>query len=345
MHNKGLQCIKNNKKNNTLHLCILLVVLLIGAVAGTYLGGEERLFDPSSLQPNDESFTVTIGGIYNHSFFSRHQNMPINKGLTEIFAASDVNLFSLSTPFVRDTAFVDGKSMLTYAAIKTLLDQYNINLVQLSDQRILSLGVTGLLDTVSFLSMQDIQHVGAGLNKEEAIAPVYFSKRGKTIAVLAINAAPPPGWAAGQNNFGVAAYSDRHAEILAEVKDKCEVVITLVSFPNEITRQQKEALAMELINDGVHIVVGTGTGAVQKAEVYKNGIIFFNIGNLWSPQAIYSYERESVVLQIAISPDNTVKIKAIPLVSLRSAHQAVSGGFYHYKISQRLGGSFWQLEF
>lgn len=345
MHNKGLQYIKHHKKRNTLHLGALLIVLLIGAVAGTYLDREERLFDPNSLQPAKENLTLTIGGNFNHSISSRQQNMPISKGLAEIFAASDVNLFSLSTPIVSDTALVDGNDMLTSASIKNLLDQYNINLVQLSDQRILSLGVTGFLDTVSFLSTQEIQHVGAGLNKEEAIAPVYFSKRGKTIAVLAINAAPSPGWAAGQSRFGVASYSDRHAEIVAEAKATCDVVIALVSFPNEFAGHQKEELTRKLIDHGVHIVVGTGMGPVQKTELYKSGIIFFNIGNLWSPQAIYSYERESTVLQIAISPENTVKIKAISLVSFPSSLKAVSGGFYQYKLSQRLGGSFWELEF
>ncbi|MCR3920915.1 MAG: CapA family protein [Firmicutes bacterium] len=334
MQSKGLHYIKQSRVMNMPHLRWLLIILIISSVAVVYLEKQEERIVFSAR--DNSSLTITVGG---NLYSFKQQNIPFSRGLGEIFNLSDVNLLSLTTPIFRD---MDDSNVGHF--IIELLEKYSINLVQISDQQFLSFGVTGLLDTVNALGQQGIDFIGAGLNEVDAVAPVYFHGKEIALGVLAVNASPPLGWAAGVNRFGVATFGERHDEAITEAKLSADIVIALVSFPEDILEERKKELGMALVDKGVHIVVGTGSGPVGKVEYYRDSVIFYNIGTLWSQEAVYSYERESVVLQVVVSAEGNVVINAIPVVGNGYSCKVLNKGFLYYKISRRLGGQKWELK-
>lgn len=345
MHDQGLNFIKQNKKKNPLHLAALLFLLIMGILGGMFLEKAVSVGDTKSLITPEGSITITIGGSYNPPPSVRGQNPSVAKSIAELFAFSDLRIVSLAAPVDNNAVLSDKKGPAIHPSISSFLKESKINIVQLSDHRILSFGAAGLINTLDFLHINGIQQIGVGLSKEEALAPIYFSKEDKTIAILALNANPPPGWAARKNRLGVAFYdSDYLPEILKDAGSKSDAIIVLISFTNESSEQEQKDLARKLIDQGINVIVGTGMGPLQKVERYKHGVIFYNIGNLSSPPAMFSYAKESVLLKIALQPEGKMEIKAIPLIADHSSVKTARGGFYEWKISKRLGDRLWILD-
>ncbi len=339
VQNYGLRFIKKSKQKNLLHLAILLVLLAAGV-------GGSVLFKPagvcSALLPQAPvgAIIITVGGSINNPHFTEGKNSSLDTTVSSLFGMSDLRIISLTAP-VDDT---HGQQAITASVIHSLFKESGINLVQLSDHRILSHGAAGLINTIDFLDMNQIAQVGAGFNREEAQAAAFYSKDNKTVAVLALNANAPPGWSAGKNRLGVASFDEGFIETLAEAKSGSDAVIALVSFTNCSSPQEQMVLARSLIDEGINLVIGTGTGPLRKVEHYRDGIIFPNIGNLSSPPSMFSYEKESVLLNIIISPEGKVEIRAIPLIVNHSKASLASGTFFSRKISARLGNSVWSLD-
>ncbi|MBS4021313.1 MAG: CapA family protein [Dethiobacter sp.] len=342
MQNLGIKYIKQSRKNNTVHLAILLILLVSVILSGLFEERAEIVFGMESHSVKD-AITVTIGGSYNPSLIDRQKNTVFSGEITRLFANSDLAIISLAAPISAGSAATE-KYPVIQQSVKTMLEESKINIVQISNHRIMSHGAVGLLNTKGFLDSNRILQIGAGFSEAEALAPYFFLSEGTTVAVMALNANPPPGWEAGKNRLGVAAFtSDSSRKIVKEASEKSDLLIVLISFSNENTDQQQRNVARDLIEQGAHVVIGTGTGPLKRVETYKQGVIFYNIGNLSSSGSMYSYINESALLRIVVFGAGKAEIKAVPLIAGHSTVRLAGVGYLAYKIKRRLGGSVWEL--
>jgi poly-gamma-glutamate capsule biosynthesis protein CapA/YwtB (metallophosphatase superfamily) len=196
-----------------------------------------------------------------------------------------------------------------------------------------------------------IAYIGAGLNKADALKPYYLAKGSLTAGILALNAFPPQEMAAGQNRLGVASgNAEELPALLKEMTKQSDIIIVMVSFPavsGPGATDSQKIFARSLIDLGAHIVVGSGGDIIQETEIYRQGAIFYNLGNIMAGTSGYGYAQEAVLLQFSFSPGGTSEVKALPVQSTGPTTlvpaKGLTGSLLHYKIFKRLQGkSPWQ---
>ncbi|MNJ55024.1 Capsule biosynthesis protein CapA [compost metagenome] len=157
--------------------------------------------------------------------------------------------------------------------------------VNLANNHTLDQGVEGLLDTMRHLKDNSIQYFGAGKNKSEAYAPIYFERKGIRIALCGFSRViPKADWAAGKNKPGVAAVYDP-AEALKTVKtarEAADLVIVVTHWGKERTTELEKhqtSLARSFIDAGADLIIGGHPHVLQGIEQYKGKWIAYSTGN------------------------------------------------------------------
>ncbi len=359
LQEKGLKFIKYSKKRNLLQVLFLCIALLFLLAYQEISREHERLTPVQNISTllyyniDPDDLVITVGGNFNprspwNSSLS-FQDIPLFcPYISKVLTTADLNILSLTAPFISENLLPLDKSralgMLPEKAY--LLQENNISLVQISGNNILDFGAPGLVNTLTLLEKKKITTTGAGLNKDAALTPYYFHNAKLTLGLLSLNANPPPGWEAGENRLGVAtADNETIRKLLSEMDEKADTILVLVSFGDtnspRSTKNQR-SFARALINAGAHIVIGTGGNLVQETELYQQGIIFYNLGNITPSQVRFSYAKESILLQIILSPNGRSRVIAYPLslgsASTRIIFSGIPEKILNKKILWRLQG-------
>lgn len=357
LREKSLKFIKYSKKRNLLQILFLFIALLFLLVYPGVNAEYQRLtsarkmseFLCSNINPDD--LVITVGGNFNprtpwHSTRSFQDTPLFCSYITALLTTSDLNILSLTAPFISENLLPFDKSQALGMPPRkaNLLQENNIGLVQISGNNILDFGAPGLVNTLTLLGEKKIVAAGAGLNRNEAIKPYYFHNAKLTAGVLALNANPPPGWEAGENRLGVAtADNETIRKLLPEMEEKADIIVVLVSFGDtnspRPTNDQK-SFARALINAGADIVIGMGGNLVQETELYQQGIIFYNLGNITPSQVRFNYAKESILLQIVLSANGGSRVIAYPLSLGNTSTEMLFSEIPENILSQKI---FWRL--
>jgi poly-gamma-glutamate synthesis protein (capsule biosynthesis protein) len=167
--------------------------------------------------------------------------------------------------------------------------------------------------TKMLLSENNIALCGAGMNREEAQAPVVIEENGVITVLLAF------GWDvigckyAGKSTFGVNPLTARNVtSCIEKAKDQypgAQIIILphwdyeLELYPMPMHRE----LAKLAIDAGASAVIGHHPHCVQGIEVYKNRLIAYSLGNWFIPDGVYmkgktsfpDYTRLELALELA----------------------------------------------
>ncbi len=155
--------------------------------------------------------------------------------------------------------------------------------VNLANNHILDFGTEAFRDTLEFLKKRGIAYFGAGDEQNNFNNPYTFSYNNKNIAVL--------GYVSGETNpvrgdrydVDCAHFSIKKVknDIKLCLKDSDVVVVNIHWGDEEIPfpRCRNVELAHEIINAGAHLIVGHHAHVIQSAERYKNGYIYYGLGN------------------------------------------------------------------
>ncbi len=165
------------------------------------------------------------------------------------------------------------------------LKEARIDVVNLANNHVLDYADEGLLETLTTLDHAGIQHVGAGRNSDEALAPVIKNVNGITIGILGCTDNEPT-WLATVDRPGV-----NYVDVgdLALLKKPIEQLRPLVDFlilsihwgPNMRPRpsQRFRHFAHELIDCGVDLLHGHSAHIFQGIEEYKGKLILYDTGD------------------------------------------------------------------
>lgn len=213
-----------------------------------------------------------------------------------------INPFEIVQPILESSDFVIGnleciakgeqgenelkKPRLT-TTVETLnfLNTLRVNVVSLAQNHIFDHLEDGYLKTTLFLKENNIQFLGASLNKLDAEKPIILSKNGLNIGLLNYvtqdtNPSLPKNAIVNLNYLDI----DRAKKEIKSLKEKTNYVVLLLHWGGKVEgglypdwKQPK--IARTLIDAGADLIIGHHSHTIQPYEVYEGKYIFYSLGN------------------------------------------------------------------
>lgn len=181
-----------------------------------------------------------------------------------------------------------------------LLGAASVDACSLANNHVLDWGYPGLDSTLRTLARAGIGAAGAGLNDEDAQAPVILQSRptgeelapGRTLlfALGAASSGIPPAWAAAATRAGVAFLSEVSAAAaravaarIAAVRRPEDLVVVSIHWGGnwgyEIPRRQRDFARVLIDDGGVDVVHGHSSHHPKGVEVHSDRLILYGCGD------------------------------------------------------------------
>jgi poly-gamma-glutamate synthesis protein (capsule biosynthesis protein) len=210
-------------------------------------------------------------------------NYPFN-GVRKELAAGDINLANLESPIATSGQEYTGKKFRFRAEpqVAKALRGTGFNLVTLANNHSMDFGGEALTETLQHLSDNGIAWIGAGENLSEARKMALYTIKGKNIAFLAYSLMQPIEFFAGQRSPGTApGYEKMVTADITSARSQADYVIVSFHWGKEATGTvpSQRIAAHKAIEAGADVVIGHHPHLLQGIERYKNGIIFYSLGN------------------------------------------------------------------
>lgn len=241
----------------------------------------------------------------------------------DIFKKDDITFINFESAITNIKKPVNPKKAYNFASNSNTaqeLKNSSVEIVSLSNNHTLDYGQQGFIDTMNCLDKAKVLYVGGGRNYSEALQYKVIEVKGKKIGFIAFNRVIPSStWRATEDKAGhIGLYDyelDKMLPYITEVKSKVDYLILALhwqGFPNENIPANFTKAGHKLIDAGVDVVVGTHPHLMQATEFYKNGMIFYSLGNFVFPNMGGRCDKAAIV-QLEINPDNLeTKVKYIP---------------------------------
>lgn len=216
----------------------------------------------------------------------RHKgyDYPFN-GVRSVLAMGDINLANLESPIAVGGSEYSGKQFRFRAAplAAHALRDAGFNLVTLANNHSMDFGSEALVETLQHLKNNGTAWIGAGKNLAEARKMALYTLKGKKIAFLAYSLTQPTEFFAGVNRSGTApGYEKMVTADVLSARSQADVVIVSFHWGKEasgIVQQYQRSAAHNAIEAGADVIIGHHPHVLQGIERYKNGIIFYSLGN------------------------------------------------------------------
>lgn len=160
-------------------------------------------------------------------------------------------------------------------------------------------GDKALMDTIDRLRAKNIAPLGAGKNFQEAYRPVMISIKGQKIAFFAATDIPPKNAEAGEFKAGIAwMKSEIFEREINQIKSQVDFIIVSMHSGTEYQKYSNSTqknFARTMIEAGANLIIGHHPHVVQESEKYRNGYIFYSLGNFVFDQ---NWSSETVIGQV-----------------------------------------------
>ena len=196
-----------------------------------------------------------------------------------------------------------------------LLQEAGVTAAALANNHIMDFGVLGLGETIAELDGAGIAHIGAGMDLNQATAPLFFTGDGARIAVVNFSQYDGPTVpAATMHSPGQASYSsDAFVPTLEYAAANSDYMICVLHFGEEYSDQptdEQRRVARQAIDHGADAVVGHHPHVAQGIDVYNNKPIFYSLGNLvfdqetdmWDQSFLLSVDLETETARFTLYP-------------------------------------------
>ena len=146
----------------------------------------------------------------------------------------------------------------------------------------------------------------------------------------------------GVNTSGANSYSEEKlTQDLSQAKEKGALVVVTFQFQEcysypasdviypicykPLSSPDQKKVFRQAIDLGADIVVGTQAHQPQTYEVYKEGIIFYGLGNLYFDQDNWIGTRQGIILSLYISENDLKQVVITPTIMDSSLIPKVAG--------------------
>jgi len=240
------------------------------------------------LENFNRDVEIVLGGdvmlgrtVMTKSLISKDPSYPFTKIASELFSA-DLAVVNLENPIIKNCP--ETSKSLIFCAVPEMvkgLTRAGIDVVNLANNHTLNYGPKGLEETKEHLSEENIEYVGVGNLVTKNINGTEFGFLGFDFLTN-----PPK-----QKEF----------DLVAESAKKVRVLVVSVHRGAEYKENPTEeelSWMRKLVDNGASIVFGHGPHWVQGSEAYKEGIIYYSLGNLVFDQMWSQKTREGLLVRL-----------------------------------------------
>lgn len=204
-----------------------------------------------------------------------------------------------------------------------------IDIIELTGNHNQDCGDQAAIETINLYQNLGIKTVGGGKTEDEAAIPLEISEKGTNITMLAYNYST--GGYTTDNTPGANLYTKEKAKAdIATAKERGDFVIvdiqfyecnSYVSTSEDTTCDYANSSAGDqisffrnLIDLGADVVVGTSAHQPQTFELYKDGAIYYGLGNLFFDQSWWPGTTRSIILVHYFIDGKLVQTRLVPTV-------------------------------
>lgn len=202
---------------------------------------------------------------------------------TRHLITGDLNFMNLESP-VTDLK-PNAKKTYAFTSPPVRLDWYmgaGFNMYSLSNNHIADADQPGIDDTIRNVEeygkkhQMPVYHSGAGKTPEDGLRPTYIKPEGKdvTVAFISLGFSKSP-------NVGKF-WDENLIPTIKEASTKADIVFVSVHAGKEYQHVPQKDLQNRYrswVDAGADLVVGHHTHCIQPIEQYKDGLIFYSLGN------------------------------------------------------------------
>ena len=261
--------------------------------------------------------------------------------LASLTKNADITFGNLETAILPGRQINTGEFMFrTSPKSVTGLNLGGFDVVSLANNHTPNFGLDGLKSTFSNLDKAGIKFVGAGIDSQAASQPVITEKQGIKFGFLAYVYQQPANYQAAANHPGVN-FMDL-AKLKTDVKIlKPQVDFVIVSMhagteyvpePN----QEQIDFAHAAIEAGASLVIGSHPHVVQTVQKYKDGYIFYSLGNFIFDQLWSDDTQQGLMAKVSFSPKQIDDIEFIPVQINKNFAPQLASATTTQKIINRL---------
>lgn len=269
----------------TLYLLLILSAVSSLALFLQYRGSRD--FSRRNPRPLD----VVLGGDVFVGPRLKHYTKPEAAGsfvdsISDRTASADLHLANLEAPLTgRGDTYLEKTYHLRNAPSVSLpiLEELSVDGVSLANNHMMDYGPRGLLSTLRLLDKNGIRYTGAGASLREAVQPVFFERKGRTIGFLSFSNTYPREFWANVGKPGTAYGEPRVVEAMTSFASRyADRVIVSFHWGGEGKIKPKRyqiALAHRAVDAGADVVFGHHPHTIQPMERYRDALIFYSLGN------------------------------------------------------------------
>lgn len=197
-----------------------------------------------------------------------------------------------------------------------VLKDNGFTLINLANNHLADFCADGVISTVNTLKKAGLKYVGAGQNITEASKYDIQEVNGVKIATVSVSDIVPKNFSATDSKAGIlSTKTSAYYNAVREASQTADLVVVNIHWGVEYALNQserQEELARNLINFGADIVIGSHPHVLQPVEKYKDGIIFYSMGNFVFDQG-WSRTKDSMALNYFVDKDGNCSFEMIPL--------------------------------
>lgn len=187
--------------------------------------------------------------------------------------------------------------------------------LSLANNHMLDFGVAGLDDTLAALDAAGLAHAGAGSDLTAARAAAVAEIKGQRLALLSYSLTQPQEFFAARDRAGTApGYPQLVRDDIRRAKAAADYVIVAFHWGGEgeeLARSRQRAVAHAAIDAGADIVIGHHPHVLQGIEYYREGVIFYSLGN-FAFGSLSATARDSIIARITLD-GGVAQVEIIPL--------------------------------
>jgi len=181
-----------------------------------------------------------------------------------------------------------------------------IDIVSLANNHAFDYGSQALKDSLERLIDAGISPVGAG-NEYQAFSPAIKTVNNTRLAFFAYTDQMPVSLQAKGESFGIAVINkDNLTKIKADIelaKQLTDIVVVSfhwgIEYAEEPSSEQVN-LARDMIDAGADLIIGHHPHVVQKYEKYKDGYVFYSLGNFIFDQGFSDETLEGEIAKVVV---------------------------------------------
>jgi len=291
------------------------------------------VFDRGKLSKVNMSGVVAISrGLA--SKIDKSGNLMYQAGeIADFLADADLTHVSNEVSFMDGCTVYSGMRFCSRPEYLEILKKSGVDIVELTGNHNNDFGSDNSKKSIEMYVDAGMRYFGGGLNTEDASKILYEEVKGTKIAFIGYN------WydtmygslaLAGANRSGANSYSDEKLQNdIQEAKKNADIVIVDFQFQEcycypdsdmvypicykPLSSPDQKGMFKKAIDLGANIVIGTQAHQPQTYELYKDGVIFYGLGNLFFDQNIWIGTRQGLVLTHYFYDGKYIQTKIVPI--------------------------------